>query len=83
VKSKPSREDATVELRRLFVDTESWRNPDYQRKLRQRDAAFFDLIARLSASLSPDQRAAFQRRVRGFMRDITEITASQSGAAPS
>jgi len=84
VKSKPSREDATAELRRLFVDTESWRNPDYQRKLRQRDAAFFDLIARLSVSLSPDQRAAFQKRVRGFMRDITEITASQSTrAAPS
>lgn len=77
VKSKPSREDATAELRRLFVDTESWRNADYQRKLRERDAAFFDLIARLSASLSPDQRAAFQKRVRGFMRDITDITASR------
>jgi len=77
VKSKPSREDATAELRRLFVDTESWRNPDYQRKLRQRDAAFFDLIARLSVALSPDQRAAFQKRVRGFMRDITDITASR------
>lgn len=77
VKSKPSREEAIAELRRLFVDTESWRNADYQRKLRQRDAAFFDLIARISASLSPEQRAAFRARVRGFMRDITDITASR------
>lgn len=78
VKSKPSREEAVAELRRLFVDTEAWRNADYQRKLRQRDAALFDLIARLSASSSPDQRAAFRARVRGFVRDITEITASRA-----
>ena len=77
VKSKPPREDAIAELRRLFVDTESWRNADYQRKLRQRDMAFFGLIARLSASLSPEQRTVFRGRMRGFMRDITEITASR------
>ena len=81
VKSKPSREEAIAELRRLFVDTESWRNADYQRKLRQRDAAFFDLVARLSASLAPEQRTAFRNRVRGFMRDITEITASRVASA--
>jgi hypothetical protein len=81
VKSKPSREEATAELRRLFVDTESWRSPDYRRKLRQRDTAFFGLIARLSASLSPEQRTAFRNRVRGFMRDITEITASRAANA--
>lgn len=81
VKSRPPREEAIAELRRLFIDTESWRNADYQRKLRARDRQLFDLIARLSESLSPEQRAAFQRRVRGFMRDITEITASRSANA--
>jgi hypothetical protein len=77
VKAKPPRDDVVAELRRLFIDTESWRNPDYQEKLRHRDRALFDLIARISASLTPEQRTAFQRRVRGFMRDINEITASR------
>ena len=81
VKAKPSREEATAELRRLFVDTESWRSPEYTRKMRSRDLVFFDFIARLSVSLSPEQRAAFQKRVRGFMRDITEISASRTAAA--
>jgi hypothetical protein len=81
VQSKPPREEAIAELRRLFIATESWRNPEYQRKLRARDAALSQLISRLSASLDADQRAAFQKRVRGFMRDITEISASRSPAA--
>ena len=78
VKSKPPREQAIAELRRLFIEPESWRSADYQRKLKARDRQLFELIARLSASLSPDQRAAFQRRVRGFMSDITDITASRN-----
>ena len=78
VKSKPPREQAIAELRRLFIEPESWRSADYQRKLKARDRQLFELIARLSASLSPDQRAAFQHRVRGFMSDITDITASRN-----
>ena len=78
VQTKPSREDAIVELRRIFIDTDSWRNVEYQKKLKLRDRQLFELIARLSASLSADQRAAFARRIRGFQRDITEITASLS-----
>jgi hypothetical protein len=78
VKAKPPRDQAIAELRRLFIATESWRDPAYQRKLRGRDEAMFDLISRISASASPEQRAAFQKRVRGFIRDITEITASRA-----
>jgi hypothetical protein len=77
VQTKPTREDTIAELRRLFIDTESWRNSDYQGKLKVRDRQLFELIARLSASLSADQRAAFARRIRGFQRDITEITAAR------
>ena len=80
VQSKPPRDEAVAELRRLFIDTESWRSADYQKKLRARDRSLFELISKLSASLTPEQRAAFQKRVRGFMRDITEITASHSAA---
>jgi hypothetical protein len=78
VKSKPPREEAIAQLRKTFIDTESWRNPDYQKKLKQRDQALFELISKLSASLSAEQRSAFQKRVRGFMRDLTEMSAARS-----
>jgi hypothetical protein len=78
VKSKPPREQAIAELRRLFIEPESWRSAGYRQKLEARDRQLYALIARLSQTLSDDQRAAFQRRIRGFMRDITEITASRS-----
>lgn len=78
VKSRPPREQAIAELRRLFIEPESWRNAAYRQKLEARDRQLFTFIARLSQSLSAEQRAAFQRRIRGFMRDITEITASRS-----
>jgi uncharacterized protein Smg (DUF494 family) len=79
VRDKPPRDEAIAALRRIFIDTEGWRNPGYLTRLRQRDQAMFDLISRLSGSLNPDQRAAFQKRVRGFMRDITEISAAKAG----
>ena len=78
VQSKPPRDEVVSELRRLFIDTETWRSPEYQQKLRDRDRALFQFIARISASLTPEQRAAFQRRIHGFIRDITEITASRA-----
>jgi uncharacterized protein Smg (DUF494 family) len=79
VRDKPPRDEAIAALRRIFIDPEGWRNPGYLTKLWQRDQAMFDLISRLSGSLNPDQRAAFQKRVRGFMRDITEISAAKAG----
>jgi hypothetical protein len=81
VKSKPPREQAIAQLRRLLIETDSWRNADYRQKLAVRDRRLYELIARLSESLSADQRAAFQGRIRGFMRDIAEITASRAGNA--
>jgi hypothetical protein len=44
--------------------------------MRSRDERLFEMIAALSATLSPEQRAHFQKRMRGFMRDITELTAA-------
>ncbi len=81
VQARPPREEAVAELRRLFIETDSWRNADYQKKLRARERQLCELVSKISTSLTPDQRVAFQRRVRGFMRDITEITASRGSAA--
>ena len=75
-RSEAPREKMVAELKRLLIDSESWRSPDYLRKLRDRDRQIFEMIAALSATLSAEQRATFQKRVRGFLRDITELTAS-------
>ncbi len=76
VRSNPPREKWVAELHRLLVETESWRRPEYQEKIRARDQKVFEMIAALSASLTADQRAHFAARLRGFIRDITELTAS-------
>ena len=75
VRDKPPRDKAIAELHRLLVETESWRNPDYQKKLKERDQQMFRMISRLSESLTPGQRQHFQSRVRGLMRDLTELSA--------
>lgn len=76
VRAKAPREQMSTELRRLLVDTESWRRPEYIQKLRARDQKLFEMLAALNAGLSAEQRAAFQARIRGLMRDITTLTAA-------
>jgi uncharacterized membrane-anchored protein YhcB (DUF1043 family) len=76
IRAKPGKEAMIAGLRSLFVESQSWRRPEYQKKLAERDQQFFEMIARLSASLSPEQRAHLQGRIRGFMRDITTLSAS-------
>ncbi len=76
MRTQPSRERVITELKRLLIETEAWRRPDYLAKLRGRDQQLFEMVAALSATLSAEQRAHFQERVRGIMRDITELTAS-------
>lgn len=76
IRAKPAKEAMIAGLRSLFVESQSWRRPEYQKKLAERDRQFFEMIARLSASLSPEQRSHLQARIRGFMRDITTLSAS-------
>jgi hypothetical protein len=75
-RSRPMREEAIAGLRRLVIEPESWRRPEYRQKLRERDEQLFEMIAALSTTLSAEQRANLQERLHGFMRDITELTAS-------
>jgi hypothetical protein len=82
LRARPDRDAMIAGLRRLLVDTETWRQPEYLQKLKERDTRSFEMISALSATLSPDQRAHVQRRLRGYVRDITELTASaRTGAA--
>ena len=70
------RQKIAAGLRRLLIDTESWRRPEYQAKLRSRDEATFRMIAQLSATLTPAQRSHLQERIAGYMQDITRLASS-------
>jgi len=70
------RERIAAGLRRLLLESDAWRRPEYAAKLRERDAANFRMIAELSATLTPAQRAHLQERIRGYIRDITRLAPS-------
>lgn len=80
VKSRPARAQAEGALRRLFVQADSWRRPEYREKMRARDLRLHTLIAELSATLTERQRAALQQRIRGLLRDIDNLTSTRSAA---
>lgn len=86
VRSHVPREEMVASLRRLFVDTDSWRSPAYRAKLRQRERDVSTMLADLSATFTPEQRAHLAGRLRGFLRDIDELTAANErpggGVAP-
>ena len=75
VRARPARAEAVAVLRRLLVQPETWRSPEYLKKLKAREEKLFGMLAALSATLSAEQRAYLQKRVRGFMRDISELAA--------
>lgn len=76
IRAKPDREAMIAGLRRLLIATDAWRRPDYLRKLQERDKRNHEMIAALSGTLSAQQQARLQRRLRGFAEQIAEISAS-------
>jgi len=76
LKSRAPRAELEAGLKRLWVQSDSWRRPEHAAKLRERDAVMHSMIADLSATLSDRQRAALHKRIRGFLRDISTLTAS-------
>ena len=75
LRARASKEAMAPQLRRLLIDMDSWRRPEYMQKLRARDARAYEMFANLSATLTGAQRTALQKRIRGFMRDINKVTA--------
>lgn len=75
IRAEPPREQLITQLRRLLIDTESWRRPEYTQKLRARDERIIEIISELTATLTPEQRASVQRKMRSYVRDISSIIA--------
>jgi 3-methyladenine DNA glycosylase AlkC len=76
VRSKPDKAAMIAGLRRLLIDTESWRRPEFQRQMRERDQRMFELVAAVSTTLTPDQRHHLQDRIRRYLKDISQLTTS-------
>lgn len=76
IRAKVPKAEMEAQLRRLFVEVDEWRRPDYREQLKARDAKLQDALARLSETLTPKQRAALQSRIRGLIRDIDKLTAA-------
>ena len=73
IRAKASKQQMIDGLRRLLIDTESWRRPEFQKRMRERDQRTFELIAALSRTLTPEQRSYLQGRIRRYMSDITSV----------
>jgi len=76
VRARAPRDQIAAALRKLFIDTDSWRRPEYVKHLRERDERLFQVTSELSATLTPEQRASVQRKMRGYVQDISSIIAA-------
>ena len=74
IRAHATKEQMVQGLRRLLIDTESWRRPEFQKRMRERDQKTFELLAALSRTIAPDQRAHLQARIRRYMSDISSIS---------
>ena len=79
IRARPTREKMVAGLHRLLVDSDSWRRPEFLKKLDDRDQRFFEMLSKVSATLTPEQRAHLQGRIRSYMKDIGKLTAVQRG----
>ena len=74
IRARASKDQMIAGLHRLLVDTETWRRPEFKQRMQERDQKTFELLAAISRTLTPGQRAHLQERIRRYMQDITSIT---------
>jgi len=74
IRAHPPKDKMIAGLRRLLIDTESWRRPEFQQRMKERDQRTFELIAAFSKTLTPAQRGHLQARIRRYLQDITSLT---------
>ena len=76
MRAKLPREQTIAGLRRLLIDSEGWRDPAYVAKLKLRDRQFYEIVAALSVTLTPEQRVRIHKRLRGYLEDVSSLMAA-------
>ena len=77
VRSKPAKPEMIAELKRVFIETESWRKPEYVAKMKERDEQLLEMTVGLAAMLTPEQKANVQRKLRAYLSDVTSLMAQR------
>ena len=77
VQSKPAKPEMITGLRRVLVQTDSWRKPEYTAALARRDDQIADMMVALSHTWTPEQRASVQRKLRGYLTDVNSLIAAR------
>ena len=77
VRSKPSKPEMVAGLKRVLIDTDKWRRPEYIAAMKQRDEQLYEMLAVLSATWTPEQRAAVQKKLRGYLNDVSSLIAAR------
>jgi hypothetical protein len=73
IRDKGSREQTMAGLRRVVIDMDGSRRPEYVAMLRQREAQVFAMTASLSETLTVEQRARLQKKIRGYLSDVAYL----------
>lgn len=76
IRARPEREQYIAELRKLIIETDAARRPEYREALERRQAQVIGMIVALSETLTPEQREHLQRRLRGYAREIRTLSAA-------
>jgi hypothetical protein len=76
VRARAPKAEMEAQLRRLFVNMDDWRRPEYREQVRARDARLQEALATVSTTLTSKQRAALKARIEGLIRDIDKVTAA-------
>jgi hypothetical protein len=76
LRARPDRERLVAGLRRLLVEVNSWRQPEYREMLRTREAQTVAMIVALSETLTAEQREHLQRRLRGYAAEFRTLAAA-------
>lgn len=77
IRSKPDQAEAVAGLKRVLIETDTWRKPEYVAALKQRDEELAVLLVELSRTWTPQQRASVQKKIRGYLNDVTSLIASR------
>lgn len=73
MRNRPAREEAIKALRRVLLESDSWRKPDYAAKVKARDEQTIAMIVALDATLSAEQRLKLRKKIAGYAADVAYL----------
>lgn len=73
MRNRPARDEAINSLRRLMLESDAWRKPEYAAKVRARDEQTIAMIVDLDAMLTAEQRLKLRKKIAGYAADVAYL----------